>query len=184
MTEHNHPIRESYWVKPGRFLAGEFPSAPFIERARARIGGLLDIGINTFIDLTIPRELPPYIHVLNEQAELRNLEAEYKRFPILDRHIPTHVKMTKILNTIDSNLAEGRNIYLHCWGGIGRTGTAVGCYLVRHGLTGEQAIAQLAEWWKEVPKSAYTPRSPETDRQVEFILKWDEKQSDSDPTSP
>jgi protein tyrosine/serine phosphatase len=183
MTEQNRSIRESYWVKPGRFLAGEYPAAPFIERARARISGLLDIGINTFLDLTIPKELPPYLPVLNEQARLRDMEAEYKRFPILDRYIPTHVTMTEILDTIDSALAEDRNVYLHCWGGIGRTGTTVGCYLVRHGLTGEQAIAQLAEWWKDVPKSAYTPRIPETDRQVEFILKWEEKSSSSDSDS-
>jgi hypothetical protein len=82
--------------------------------------------------------------------------------------------MTTILDAIDSSLAGGRNIYLHCWGGIGRTGTTVGCYLVRHGLTGVQALAQIAEWWKDVPKSVYYPRSPETDRQVEFIMKWEE----------
>jgi len=181
MTELIRPIRESYWVKTGRFLAGEYPAAPFIERARARIGGLLNIGINTFIDLTIPKELPPYLPVLNEQARKRDIDAQHKRFPILDRNVPTHVTMTEILDTIDDTLAEGRNIYLHCWGGIGRTGTTVGCYLVRHGLTGEQAVAQLAEWWKDVPKSAYTPRSPETDRQVEFILNWEEKPPLSDP---
>ncbi len=181
MTELIRPIRESYWVKPGRFLAGEYPAAPFIERARARIGGLLDIGINTFINLTIPKELPPYLPVLNEQARLRNIEAQHKRFPILDRYIPSHDTMTEILDTIDNALAENHNVYLHCWGGIGRTGTTVGCYLVRHGLTGEQAAAQLAEWWKDVPKSIYTPRSPETDLQVEFILNWEEKSSPSDP---
>ena len=186
MTELIRPVRESYWVKPGRFLAGEYPAAPFIGRARARIGGLLDIGINTFIDLTIPKELPPYLPVLNEQARLRDIEAQHKRFPILDRHIPTQATMTEILDTIDDALAEGRNVYVHCWGGIGRTGTTVGCYLVRHGLTGEQAVAQLAEWWKDVPKSAYTPRSPETDLQVEFILQWEDELSSSDPdtTSP
>lgn len=181
MTELIRPIRESYWVKPGQFLAGEYPAAPYIERARTRIGGLLDIGIKTFIDLTIPKELPPYLPVLEEQARLRNMEAEHKRFPILDRYIPPHETMTEILNTIDSALDEDRNVYLHCWGGIGRTGTTVGCYLVRHGLTGEQAVAQLAKWWKGVPKSAYTPRSPETDLQVEFILNWKEKSSPSDP---
>jgi protein-tyrosine phosphatase len=174
MTELTYPIRESYWVESGRFLAGEYPAAPFIGRARARIGGLLDLGIDTFIDLTIPKELPPYLLVLEEQAKQRNIEVQYKRFSILDRSIPTHAEMIELLDYIDTALANGHNVYLHCWGGIGRTGTTVGCYLVRHGLTGEQALAQLAEWWKDVPKSAYTPRSPETDRQVEFILKWDE----------
>jgi protein-tyrosine phosphatase len=179
MTELTRPIRESYWVEPGRFLAGEYPAAPFIGRARARIGGLLDLGIDTFIDLTIPKELPPYLPVLEEQSKQRKIDVQYKRFSILDRSIPTRATMTEILDYIDEALSKGRKVYLHCWGGIGRTGTTVGCYLARHGLTGEQALAQLAEWWKDVPKSSYTPRSPETDRQVEFILKWDENSSSS-----
>ena len=31
-------------------------------------------------------------------------------------------------------------MYLHCWGGVGRTGTVVGCWLVRHGRTGDEAL--------------------------------------------
>ena len=35
-------------------------------------------------------------------------------------------------------------VYVHCWGGIGRTGTVVGCWLVRHGMTGDEALAEFA----------------------------------------
>ena len=183
MTELDHPIRESYWVEPGRFLAGEYPSAPYIWRARERLGGLLKVGVNTFIDLTIPNELPPYLPILHEQAKLHDVEVQYKRLPILDRSTPLRAAMIEILDTLDGALDEGRNIYLHCWGGIGRTGTTVGCYLVRRGLTGREALAQLADWWKDVPKSAYTPRSPETDQQVEFVLKWKENSTSSESQS-
>ena len=172
MKEPDRPIPESYWIKPGRFLAGEYPAAPYVGRARKRLSRMLEAGINTFIDLTLPNELPPYLPLLLEQAELRGIEVQHKRFPILDHNIPTRGMMIAALDAIDSALAEGRNIYVHCWGGIGRTGTTVGCYLVRHGLTGEQAIARLAEWWEDVPKSIYFPRSPETDRQVAYVLNW------------
>jgi hypothetical protein len=80
--------------------------------------------------------------------------------------------MKAILDQLDESLGAGRRIYLHCWGGIGRTGTTVGCYLVRHGLNGEQALRQLAEWWQEVPKSRIHPSSPETREQVNFVLNW------------
>ena len=79
-----------------------------------------------------------------EQAKLRDIEVQYNRFAIIDRSIPMGEMMTTILDAIDKALIEGRNVYLHCWGGIGRTGTTVGCYLVRRGLTGKQALAQLA----------------------------------------
>jgi hypothetical protein len=174
MIKLDPPIRESYWVEPGRFLAGEYPAAAYIERARERLNQLLESGIDTFIDLTLPNELPPYLPLLLEQAKKRDVQIQYRRFTIIDRSIPMGGMMTTILNAIDKSLAEGHNIYLHCWGGIGRTGLTVGCYLVRRGLTGKQALALLAEWWKDVPKSAYNPRTPETDRQVEYILNWKE----------
>ncbi len=177
MTEPERPIPESYWVEPGRFLAGEYPAAPYIGRTRERLNRLLEAGIDTFIDLTIPNELPPYEPILLELAKIRNIDVRYKRFSIMDHSIPIRGIMIAILGAIDSALLDSRNVYVHCWGGIGRTGTTVGCYLVRRGLTGEQALAQLAEWWKTVPKSAYNPRSPETDRQVEFVLNWEKLSS-------
>jgi predicted transcriptional regulator of viral defense system len=39
--------------------------------------------------------------------------------------------MTATLNVIDKELAGGHRIYGHCWGGIGRTGTVIGCLLVQ-----------------------------------------------------
>ena len=183
MTELDRPLSESYWVEPGRFLAGEYPASPSVERTRQRLDLLLESGIDTFIDLTLPNELPPYLPLLIEQASQHDTEVQYKRFSIIDRSIPMSGVMTAILDAIDTALLEGRNIYLHCWGGVGRTGTTIGCYLVRRGLTGEQALAQLAEWWKDVPKSTYNPRSPETDRQVEYILKWEKHSTLSWPLS-
>ena len=180
MSELGPPIRESYWVKPGRLLAGEYPAAPFEERARERLGRLLDSGVNTFYDLTVIDELPPYLSILREEASERGVKIQYIRFPILDHNIPPRGMMTAILDAIDSALTRGRSVYLHCWGGIGRTGTTVGCYLVRHGLTGEQALEQLAEWWQDVPKSTYFIQTPETEQQRVYVLNWWENL----PTNP
>jgi len=172
MSEVDPPIRESYWVEPGRFLAGEYPSAAYEARSRERLGVLLESGINTFYDLTLLNELPLYLPILREEASERGIKIQHIRFPVLDHNIPPRGLMTAILDSIDSALARGRNVYIHCWGGIGRTGTVVGCYLVRRGLTGEQALEKLAEWWKYVPKSAYFPHSPETSQQKAYVLNW------------
>lgn len=180
MTDLDRPISESYWVEPGRFLAGEYPAAPYEYNARKRLGKLLEAGIDTFHDLTTLGELPPYLPILREEAHERGIAIQHIRFPILDHSIPARGMMMAILDAIDSALAKGHNIYLHCWGGIGRTGTSVGCYLVRHGLTGEQALERLAEWWKDVPKSSSFPHTPETSQQKAFILNWWENL----PTTP
>ena len=172
MAELQRPIRESYWVEPGKFLAGEYPGKFEEERSRKRLDALIEAGFDTFIDLTTVNEMVPYANILLEQANAYNLEAVHHRFPIGDFGLPTPETMNDILNRIEESLQAGRKIYLHCWGGIGRTGTTVGCYLVRQGNTAEQALDQLAAWWRGVPKSQYHPHSPETGEQVNFIRTW------------
>ena len=182
MAEPQRPIRESYWVEPGHFLAGEYPAQFDEERTRKRLDALIEAGCDTFIDLTNPNEMVPYANILHEQARAYNVEVLHYRFPIADFGLPTPARMNDILNKIDESLRAGRRIYLHCWGGIGRTGTTVGCYLVRQGKTAEEALEQLAAWWRDVPKSQYHPRSPETREQVNFIRTW-VKQDDKLRTS-
>ena len=174
MNNNNRPISESYWVEPGRLLAGEYPGHYDGEQARKRIDALIEAGFNTFIDLTRPNESSPYFRILIEQSQAYDVKVNYQRFPIGDFGLPTIEQMISILDTIDNELQAGRKIYLHCWGGIGRTGTTVGCYLVRRGKTGEEALRQLAEWWREVPKSQYHSHSPETYEQMEFVRNWED----------
>ena len=169
-----HPLPESYWVISGKFLAGEYPGRFNEEQTRQRLDALLEAGIDTFIDLTQPGELPQYLPILQDQAIIYERRVDYLRFPILDRGLPTHSDMVSTLNNLDDALTNGHHIYLHCWGGVGRTGTTVGCYLVRHDKSGQQAVDQIAELWREVPKRQFYPRSPETDEQVKFILDWKE----------
>ena len=78
--------------------------------------------------------------------------------------------MTSILETIDGVLAAGRAVYVHCYGGIGRTGTVVGCFLARHGMAGAEALEQIARWRERTPDG--WKRSPETDEQRQMVLNW------------
>jgi hypothetical protein len=172
MSEDKRPIAESYWVKSGRFLAGEYPGHYDLEQARRRLDAFLDAGFDTFIDLTKQGEMSPYAKILSEQAQAYGVDVQYYRFPIGDFGLPSPAQMMSILDQIDESLAAGRKVYLHCWGGIGRTGTTVGCYLVRQGRNGDDALHQLATWWQEVPKSRIHPYSPETREQVNFVLNW------------
>ena len=157
IDQEKRPLSESYWVEPGRLLAGEYPGQFNEEITRKRIEALLESGFDTFIDLTRPNELWPYEEMLKDEAKIHESEVQHLRFPIGDLGLPTPQQMKSILDTIDTSLEAGHKIYLHCWGGIGRTGTTVGCYLVRHGKNGEEALRQLTEWWKKVPKSRYHP---------------------------
>jgi len=172
------PLPNAYWVVPGRFLAGDYPGSHALELSRQRLGVLLEAGINAFVDLTMEGEADPYDPLLRAEAGFRGIDIQYYRLGIPDFGVPPPSQMCRTLDTLDRALAERHKTYLHCLGGIGRTGTTVGCYLVRHGLSGDQAVSQLAAWWQTVPKSLGFPRSPESESQVAYIRNWVE------PTSP
>ena len=170
---HDKPIPESYWVIPGKFLAGGYPIASIEEGlARDSLAVFIDAGIDSFFDLTRPGELPPYLPLLQEEALHYGIPVDYQRMTIQDKGLPSHEKMAALLDALDAALGSGHKVYLHCWGGIGRTGTTVGCWLVRHGLSGPQALTRLNELYQEAGQSRTFPRSPETDAQVNFILGW------------
>jgi hypothetical protein len=145
------PHENCYWVQPGRLLAGEYPSGPSEEMALQKLDRLLDHGIDCFIDLTHPGELLPYEPVLRELATARGLPVDYLRIPIRDFGVPDEPsQMVAILDALDAALAAGRRPYVHCWGGVGRTGTVVGCHVARHGFPGDAALARLAELWPQM----------------------------------
>jgi hypothetical protein len=171
-TEGRGPIPDSYWVDEGRLVAGEYPGARDDDQARAKLRRILDAGVTSFLDLTEEGEynLKPYAPFLGEETLARGRQVLHRRMPIRDRGTPTVEGMRRILDTIDGALQGGHVVYVHCWGGIGRTGTVVGCYLVRHGMSGPEALDEIARRRRGTP-DGYR-RSPENDEQEQMILTW------------
>jgi protein tyrosine/serine phosphatase len=168
------PIQNSYWVIPGRFRAGEHPAIGSTDGTRLKIRWLIDLEINLILDLTEPGEADANyaIMIQNESVALQK-SVVYKRFPIPDWSIPSHENMVDILETIETALSSGKNIYLHCYGGLGRTGLTVGCYLGNRGLTGIQALARISEMRLKIPGEQKI--SPETEKQRKMVLEWTRK---------
>jgi len=164
-SAHERPIKECYWVVPGRLLAGEYPRTLDEDTTREKLDRLLRAGVTVFVDLTEEDEgLEPYAHMLGA--------AVHHRLPIRDASVPDSMEKTaEILDTIDRELDAGHLVYVHCWGGVGRTGLVVGCWLARHGLEGQAALARLRQLWRECPKSARL-RSPETPQQERCVVDW------------
>ncbi|MDE2901001.1 MAG: protein-tyrosine phosphatase family protein, partial [Chloroflexota bacterium] len=164
-----------YWVVPGALLAGEYPGALQQADARRKLHALVEAGVTEFIDLTTVRELEPYKELLLEEAALIGVTASHARHPVDDMNVPqSHREMVAILDAMDVAVRADRLVYVHCWGGIGRTGTVVGCWLVRHGLSGEDALARLDTLWRAMEKAPSRVSSPETPAQFSYVRNWSE----------
>ena len=171
--EPSHPwphdeIVHGYWVEPGRILAGEYPGTPdSVERARAKVDLLVDHGIRTFVDLTTPHDaMAPYEHLVADAADRRRLDLRRIPHPIPDMGTLPVDDYDQIVATIRTESARG-GVYVHCWGGIGRTGTVAGCLLVDDGLSADAALARLDELRSVTRKRRMA--APQTREQIEII---------------
>jgi protein-tyrosine phosphatase len=166
------PIPESYWVVPNELLAGEYPRTPHEIPSKKKIESFIASGVKAFIDLTEEDEsLEPYAHLLQPYEKDG---VTHQRFAIRDQSVPSHQEVTmRALDAIDDHLKRDRMVYVHCWGGIGRTGVIVGCWLSRHGHEGDAALFRLKELWTQCSKSPLRC-SPETWEQEQYIRAWKE----------
>ena len=161
---------DCYWVEPGRLMAGEYPGDWTERSARKKLGALIASGVRTFVDLTEDGELDSYDEWLEKEAKAAGVEVAYHRHSIRDLDVPTSGGMRTILDLIESAIDAGAPVYVHCWGGIGRTGTVVCCWLVERGLSGEQALVEIALLRDGIRKRQII--SPEMPGQQDFVKAW------------
>ncbi len=164
------PLRDTYWVVPGFLLAGRYAGAFDDDLSRERLGALIDAGIRLIIDLTEEGELPGYQLLLRDEAASRGVHVEHLRAPIRDLGVPTEEDLAEVLQRIDRTLQQKHGVYVHCWGGIGRTGTVIGCWLAENGHAGDDALGKLRELRSGCADA--DRRSPETDTQCDLVRRW------------
>jgi predicted protein tyrosine phosphatase len=165
-------LPNAYWVLPGKLLAGPYPCAADLDTAQQRVAALLAVGVQHIIDLTEPGEynLRPYWPLLTAQAAAVGREVTRRQWPIPDLGTPTPAQMRAILDDLNCALQTGRIVYVHCFGGVGRTGTVVGCYLVNQGVSGDDALRTIARLRQSLPNADRI--SPETPAQRAMVRTW------------
>lgn len=184
MTDVLLPGTDSFWVEPGRLLAGPYPGAPTRDEAAAKLTAFLAAGITRFIDLTEEGEGPPlrpYAPLLESIASERGLTATHQRLSIVDVSVPTVAQMRAILTVLDEALTAGESAYVHCWGGVGRTGTVIACWLIEQGRTPEAALEELTKIRRSTDRAKAGRVAPETEEQRAFVRAW---RSQDDPHAP
>ena len=169
-----------YPVQPALF-AGEYPGHDHDDGAtKTRLLELAARGVLTYIDLTSEQDrslgLRPYDHHFADIHAETGSEPVRHSFSIPDMGIPSDPSlMRSILDLLHQETTAGRTCYVHCWGGIGRTGTVVACWLKERGMDSEAALAEVQRLYSahmDPEKQARYPRSPQQEVQLRYVKDW------------
>lgn len=183
------PTLASNWVIPGILMAGAFPGALDDKDNDRQLKCILSKGIDTFVclqdevDDQIPEDvwrsghgLRPYF---TDARRLSKNPLVWRHLPILDGGVgPDDVTEALVCDLID-DLKAGRVLYVHCWGGHGRTGIIVALLLaVLYGLPLTEALkrTQACHDCRIEPQGVKSPSTVVQRSQVKRLLeKWGSK---------
>lgn len=165
------PLYQSYYIGSKNVFAGEYPGDKYGEKAETKLQQMIRFGVRHFIDLTEAGELTPYAHLLPP-------ECTHTRFPIRDVSVPQSVdEVCKLILRIKELASRDDGyVYVHCWGGVGRTGVIVACYLAEEmeKLSFDEVMKNLRDHFSDMPKSAHRV-TPETKEQEAFVARYIEE---------
>lgn len=104
-------------------------------------------------------------NIENRRESLSALGIEMVHSPIRDFGVPSIEQAEELTKMILSDVTEGKNVLIHCLGGLGRTGTIAACVLVRTGISPDDAVAKVR---------SVRPDTLENDAQVGFVREFAE----------
>jgi protein-tyrosine phosphatase len=165
-----------YEVIANQLFAGETISSLNLITRNSKMKQIFDLGITTIINLTEENEinfqgaaLVSYDKDLIEFYEKSNKKIELIKFPIQDGNIPDKSDLNRLLEIIRSKIQLNEKIYIHCRGGIGRTGVIIGSILIDLKLVSKNDVLLKIN---DLKKKSLLPKrqSPETDKQIKFLI--------------
>lgn len=165
MELRSKPSGYSYRVTE-RIWAGEYPVWEWNPNMQVRQLRLYtDFGITDFLDLTEVGEMPPYEALLPPQVRRYS-------FPIPNCGVPHDVRsVDRMFDRMEGVLRNHpeRRLYIHCHGGVGRTGMIVACGLARQwDLCADDALDEMRRRFAAHARSSWMS-APETEAQIDFV---------------
>lgn len=123
----------AFWVRAPVLLAGAYPGDRHSSVRAQKAAALRHVGVTTVISLMEEDELDHSGRPFDPYAPaLAAFGMTVHRHAIRDVSTPSVELVTTILDDIDDSVRGGDVVYVHCWGGRGRTGVIIGCWMVRH----------------------------------------------------
>lgn len=162
MTEQNkrtsdtHPIRIDAvqpigsWGQIGMsFCPGKIQSdartGSWNRNLEKDVARIREWGASTVVTLMELRELAE-LDVIDLPSEIEQQGMSWLHLPIRDMHPPGRIFMqhwNECGRELVTRLVAGERVFIHCKGGLGRTGTIAACLLIESGMKHLEAIASV-----------------------------------------
>jgi len=131
------------------------------SQLKAYIQFLKSKNIDVLISLLQYEEIVSY-KLLNEGIESEELSIEFINFHIKDHSTPQFfVPFNHLIEQLVKRIKSGKNIAIHCYAGIGRTGLVAASILIKMGMQVDEALIKLSK--------TRGLRVPETIQQITWL---------------
>ena len=191
--------RTASWLVPQLVLCGRYPgSCPSrpadADEVAARLEAIRSQSVDTFVCLQA--ELPPQdapwpgagVRAQSNNAidvqtaafapyrDAAGRGATFVHFGIPDRSVVASLDaLDGLVTDLARRVEAGDRLYLHCWGGQGRTGLVAACLLgalyAEDALDADGALRRVQRYF-ELREPQKGGRSPETDAQEDQVREW------------
>jgi protein-tyrosine phosphatase len=156
---------ELYWIEgPWRGRLAIMPRPRGGDWLEDEIQSWRRSGVDVIVSL-LTREEQTELNLADEGALCRAHDIDFVSFPIVDRSVPSSSELfSEQLIKLGEQLANGKNVAVHCRQGIGRAALMAICVLILSGLEPAAAVERVG--------AARGCSVPETSEQRRWIAEF------------
>ena len=165
-------LHNAYWLIPGKLMIGHKPNQYSEKDTSKCIEELIAIGIDQLISMLSSPDADEekYRQLVDKVAKEHESSLEIKTISIPEGEHPSKEDLISALDFLDLYLESEHVYYLYDEDNTDRAALIAGCWLVRHGLNGKEALLKLSELRKDTYQAWH--RSPNTLLFRRMIKRW------------